>query len=159
MKRKNYKVKRTLFAFNIFFLVTFSVSVLLMPYNSKTDGVTDVKILTGAMFWLGLIGTVFFASLINYFRSKDKLFNRAAEKYNKLGLTHFFQNLPAKIFDSLLIIVLIGFILSLVFNFALSVKLIFISAIIFSFGMHCMLNGINFVYVMNKRIRRVKRHE
>lgn len=159
MKRKNYKVKRTLFAFNIFFLVTLSVSVLLMPYNSKTDGVTDVKILTGAMFWLGLIGTVFFASLINYFRSKDKLFNKAAEKYNKLGLTHFFQNLPAKIFDSLLIIVLIGFILSLVFNFALSVKFFFISAIIFSFGMHCMLNGINFVYVMNKRIRRVKRHE
>lgn len=159
MKRKNYKVKRTLFAFNIFFLVTLSVSVLLMPYNSKTDGVTDVKILTGAMFWLGLIGTVFFASLINYFRSKDKLFNKAAERYNKLGLTHFFQNLPAKIFDSLLIIVLIGFILSLVFNFALSVKFIFISATIFSFGMHCMLNGINFVYVMNKRIRRVKRHE
>lgn len=159
MKRKSYKTKRLLFAFNIFFLVTLSVSVLLMPYNSKTDGVTDVKILTGAMFWLGLIGTVFFASLINYFRSKDKLFNKAAEKYNKLGLTHFFQNLPAKIFDSLLIIALIGFILSFVFNFTLSVKFIFISAIIFSFGMHCMLNGINFVYVMNKRIRRVKRHE
>lgn len=159
MKRKSYKTKRLLFAFNIFFLVTLSVSVLLMPYNSKTDGVTDVKILTGAMFWLGLIGTVFFASLINYFRSKDKLFNKAAEKYNKLGLTHFFQNLPAKIFDSLLIIALIGFILSFVFNFTLSVKFIFISAIIFSFGMHCMLNGINFIYVMNKRIRRVKRHE
>lgn len=159
MKRKSYKTKRLLFAFNILFLVILSVSVSIMPYNSKTDGVTDMKILTGAMFWLGLIGTVFFASLINYFRSKDKLFNKAAEKYNKLGLTHFFQNLPAKIFDSLLIIVLIGFILSLVFNFALSVKFIFISAIIFSFGMHCMLNGINFVYVMNKRIRRVKRHE
>lgn len=159
MKRKSYKTKRVLFAFNIFFLVILSVSVSIMPYNSKTDGVTDMKILTGVMFWLGLIGTVFFASLINYFRSKDKLFNKAAEKYNKLGLTHFFQNLPAKIFDSLLIIALIGFILSLVFNFTLSVKFIFISAIIFSFGMHCLLNGINFVYVMNKRIRRVKRHE
>ena len=159
MKRKSYKTKRLLFAFNILFLVILSVSVSIMPYNSKTDGVTDMKILTGVMFWLGLIGTVFFASLINYFRSKDKLFNKAAEKYNKLGLTHFFQNLPAKIFDSLLIIALIGFILSFVFNFTLSVKFIFISAIIFSFGMHCMLNGINFVYVMNKRIRRVKRHE
>ena len=159
MKRKSYKVKRLMFAFNILFLVMVSVSVLIMPYNSKTDGVTDMKILTGAMFWSGLIGTVFFASLINYFRSKDKLFNKAAEKYNKLGLTHFFQNLPAKIFDSLLIIAVTGFILSLVFNFALSAKFIFISAIIFSFGMHCMLNGINFVYVMNKRIRRVKRHE
>jgi len=159
LKRKSYKTKRLLFAFNILFLVILSVSVSIMPYNSKTDGVTDMKILTGVMFWLGLIGTVFFASLINYFRSKDKLFNKAAEKYNKLGLTHFFQNLPAKIFDSLLIIALIGFILSFVFNFTLSVKFIFISAIIFSFGMHCMLNGINFVYVMNKRIRRVKRHE
>jgi len=159
LKRKSYKTKRLLFAFNILFLVILSVSVSIMPYNSKTDGVTDMKILTGIMFWLGLIGTVFFASLINYFRSKDKLFNKAAEKYNKLGLTHFFQNLPAKIFDSLLIIALIGFILSFVFNFTLSVKFIFISAIIFSFGMHCMLNGINFVYVMNKRIRRVKRHE
>jgi len=159
LKRKSYKTKRLLFAFNILFLVILSVSVSIMPYNSKTDGVTDMKILTGVMFWLGLIGTVFFASLINYFRSKDKLFNKAAEKYNKFGLTHFFQNLPAKIFDSLLIIALMGFILSLVFNFTLSVKFIFISAIIFSFGMHCLLNGINFVYVMNKRIRRVKRHE
>ena len=82
MKRKSYKVKRLLFAFNILFLVILSVSVSIMPYNSKTDGVTDMKILTGIMFWLGLIGTVFFASLINYFRSKDKLFNKAAEKYN-----------------------------------------------------------------------------
>lgn len=159
MKRKNYKVKRTLFAFNIFFLVTLSVSVLLMPYNSKTDGVTDVKILTGAMFWLGLIGTVFFAGLINYFRRKDTLFNRAAEKYKRFALIHFFQNFPAKIFDSLLIFSLAGFLLSLILSFPLPVKFIFLSAIIFSFGMHCMLNGINFVYVINKRIRRVKRHE
>ena len=159
MKRKSYKVKRSLFALNIFFLAMLSMSIAIMPYNSNTDGVTNMKILTGVMFWLGSIGTILFASIINYFRCKDKLFNKAAEKYNKLGLTHFFQNLPAKIFDSLLMIALIGFILSLVFNFALSVKFIFLSAIIFSFGMHCMLNGINFVYVMNKRIRRVNKHD
>lgn len=136
-----------------------SVSVVFMPYNSKTDIVTDVKILTGVMFWTGLIGTLIFAGLINFLRRKDKLFNKAAEKYNKLGLTHFFQNIPAKIVDSLLILTSIAFILSLILNFSLSVKFVLISAIIFTFGMHCMLNGINFVYVMNKRIRRVKKHE
>lgn len=159
MKRKSYKTKRLLFALNILFLAMISLSVLIMPHNSRTDGVTNIKILTGLMFWLGLIGTAFFAGIINYLRRKDKLFNRAAEKYNILGLTHFFQNLPAKIFDSVLIMVLIGLMLSFAFNLALSVKFCFLSAIIFSFGMHCMLNGINFVYVMNKRIRRVKRHE
>lgn len=159
MKRINYKIKRLIFAFNVIFLIMISISVLFMPFNSRTDGVTNIKIITGVMFWLGLIGTILFACLINYFRRKDKLFNKAAEKYNKLGLTHFFQNPLAKIFDSLLIIVLIGFILSLIFDVVLTIKFIFISAIIFTFGMHCMLNGINFVYVMNKRIRRVKRHE
>ena len=159
MKRKSYKIKRLLFAFNVFFLAALSVSVVFMYYNSTQDGTTNMKIITGAMFWSGLIGTVFFASLINYFRSKDKLFNKAAQKFKKLALTHFFQNLPAKIFDSLLIIALACMILSFVLNFTLLVKFIVLSVIIFSFGMHCMLNGINFVYIMNKRIRRVKKHE
>lgn len=159
MKRKNYKVKRLLFAFNILFLVMISLSVLLMPYNSKTDGVTGMKILTGVMFWSGLIGTIFFAGLINYFRRKDKLFNKAAEKYNKFALIHFFQNRPAKVFDVMLILAVSGFAFVLIFDLNLFFKFSFLSAIIFSFGMHCMLNGINFVYVMNKRIRRVKRHE
>lgn len=159
MKRKGYKTKRMLFAFNILFLVILSVSVSIMPYNSKTDGVTDMKILTGVMFWLGLIGTMLFASLINYFRRKDKLFNKAAEKYNKLALIHFFQNRPATVFDVILILAVLGFMSVLIFDLNLFFKFSFLSAIIFSFGMHCLLNGINFVYVMNKRIRRVKRHE
>ena len=159
MKRKSYKTKRLLFSFNILFLVILSVSVSIMPYNSKTDGVTDMKILTGVMFWLGLIGTMLFASLINYFRRKDKLFNKAAEKYNKLALIHFFQNRPAMVFDVILILTVLGFVAILIFDLNLFFKFSFLSAIIFSFGMHCILNGINFVYVMNKRIRRVKRHE
>lgn len=159
MKRKSYKVKRLWFGLSIFFLAMTSLSVVIMPYNSRNYGVTDMKILTGIMFWSGLTGTLFFAALINYFRRKDKLFNKAAEKYNRLALTHFFQNLPAKIFDSLMIISVAGFIACVAFKASVDVSFVFISAIIFTFGMHCMLNGINFVYVMNKRIRRVKRHE
>lgn len=147
MKRNNGKTKKMFFAFNIFFLALISLSVLIMPYNSEADGVTVTKILSGAMFWSGSVGTAAFAILTDRLRRNDESFDK---KRKKSALTHFFQNLPAKIFDSLLISAIVGFILSLAFSFSLSAKLALISAIIFSFGMHCMLDGINFIYVMKK---------
>ena len=137
------------------FLAMLSLSFTFMPFSTREGSSKAFVIVTGLFFWLGLLGTITIAMLINSFRRKDVIFNKAAEKHKRFALTHFFQNFPAKIFDILLIATIIAFIVVIAFNLSLSAKFILISAIIFSFGMHCMLNGINFVYVMNKRIRRL----
>ena len=158
-KHLSYKNKRTLFAFNVIFLFLVSLSVLIMPYSTNDGSGNAVKILTSLMFWIGLLGTIIFAALINFFRRKDVAFSKVAEKHKRFALTHFFQNMYATVFDVLLISSIIGLILSTVFNILLFGRFIFISVIILSFGMHCLLNGTNYIYVRNKKIRRVKKHE
>ncbi len=159
MKRKSYIFKRILFALNIVFLASLSLSFAFMPFSTREGSSKSLVMATGLLFWLGLLGTIFFALLINHFRRSDAAFNKAAKKYRRFGLTHFFQTFPGMIFDIILILTTIAFVVIVAMNLSLSIKFILISVIIFSFGMHCMLNGINFVYVMNKRIRRVKKHE
>lgn len=159
MKRKSYIFKRCLFAFNVVFLALLSLSFAFMPFSTRDESSKTLVIATGLLFWLGLLGTIILALLINHFRRSDVAFNKAAKKYKRFALTHFFQTFPGMIFDILLILSTIAFIVVIAINLSLSIKFILISVIIFSFGMHCMLNGINFVYVMNKRIRRVKKHE
>lgn len=159
MKRKSYKSKIKMFFINILFLTILSLSILILPYADKSDNTDLYRILNGIMFWVGFVGTFTVAFIINHYRRNDQMFNKAAEKYKKLALTHFFQNRPAMAFDIFLILSVVGFIISITFKMSHSVSFVFLSAIVFSFGMHCMLNGINFVYVMTKRIRRVKKHE
>lgn len=146
--------KRMLYLYTAF-LVVLSVSVFMMPFGIKmADESMILTYISGILFWIGLIGTIAMAVYITYSRCRSKGFHQVYPNHKRLGLIHFFQNTEAFICDVLMFISLIGFIITRIWVGTTIWPFIFLSILIFSFGMHCMLNGSNYTYI-NYKIRRV----
>lgn len=132
----------------IAFLVLISVSLLLMPISNGTEESNRIlTICAGLFFWLGLMGTLTMALVINRNRKIDKKFKKEFPKLKQLGIIHFFQNKYACIADVAMFISLVGFLISELWINVLFVSFFFLAVFVFSFGMHCMLNGINYKYL------------
>ena len=118
-----------------------SVDFLIMPIaNNIEKDMRWFEILTGILFWLPLIiGVILQVVLsLNYKKniSKDMTDNK------RFGAISFFKNKIAAVFDVISIISLITFIAMLIFTNATSYFCyILISLFVFSFCMHCILNG------------------
>lgn len=133
------------------FLAALSVSTFLMPFGFKMeDKSMMLTYLSGFLFWLGLIGTIVMAVNITNSRGRSQGFAKAHPYHNRLGLIHFFQNTPASICDVLMIVSLIGVIIAQKWLGTTIWPFIFLPIFIFSFGMHCMLNGSNYIYINYK---------
>lgn len=146
--------KRMLYLY-VAFLAVLSVSVFLMPFGIKmADESMLLTYISGVSFWIGLLGTIAMAVYITLSRHRSKGFKQVYPNHRRLGLIHFFQNMEAFICDILMFISLIGFIITRIWVGTTIWPFIFLSILIFSFGMHCMLNGSNYTYI-NYRIRRV----
>lgn len=147
MKNENSKGKVFLFLSIISFFIM-SATFLVMPLiKIDIDSSENIyNILIGIVFWITLI-----LGIINLFLSRKNIQIKDMKK--GIGLIRFFQNKIAVIFDVLLIISIIGLIiLTLATDGTLYICYIFFSLVIFSFIMHCILNGKIFNYlVMNKK--------
>ena len=139
--------KRMLY-FYIAFLLLLSISVTLMPFAFRFSNRNLIlTYISGTIFWIGLIGTIIVAIYITYSRKHSKEFKAECLNHKQLGLIHFFQNLPAKICDISLFISLICFLIVCIWFDETVFPFVFLSVLIFSFGMHCMLNGSNYLYI------------
>lgn len=146
--------KRMLYLYAAF-LAVLSVAVFLMPFGIKmADESMMLTYISGILFWIGFVGTIAMAIFITYSRCHSKGFKQTYPNHKRLGLIHFFQNMPAFICDILMFISLIGFVITRIWVGTTIWPFIFLSILIFSFGMHCMLNGSNYTYI-NYKIRRV----
>lgn len=146
--------KRMLYIYTAF-LAVLSVSVFMMPFGIRmADESMVLTYISGILFWIGLLGTIAMALYITYSRRRSQGFAKTYPNHKRLGLIHFFQNMPAFICDVLMFISLIGFIITRIWVGTTIWPFIFLSILIFSFGMHCMLNGSNYTYIHYK-IRRV----
>ena len=146
--------KRMLYLY-VAFLAALSVSMFMMPFGIKmADKSMILTYLSGVMFWIGLLGTIAMAVYITYSRHRSQGFAKAHPNHKRLGLIHFFQNMPAFVCDILMFVSLIGFIITRIWVGTTIWPFIFLSILIFSFGMHCMLNGSNYIYI-NYKTRRV----
>jgi len=90
------------------------------------------------------LGIVFFL-ILNRLRKKDITFARKGT----IGLFRFFGNVPARVFDTLLIIGVTALIVSLLLIRTLPEIIILAGTFItvFSLEMHCMLNGKNYKWL------------
>lgn len=146
--------KRMLYLY-VAFLAVLSVSMFIMPFGIKmADKSMIMTYISGIMFWIGLLGTIAMAVYITYSRQHSQGFAKAHPNHKRLGLIHFFQNMPAFVCDILMFVSLIGFIITRIWVGTTIWPFIFLSILIFSFGMHCMLNGSNYIYI-NYKTRRV----
>lgn len=157
MKRSRDRIIKIRFVQNICFLLLLSVSIVLMPFSVSLEAKTYLPIyLTGSLFWVGLIGTIVTAINVNKSRKHSRSFNEKYPDLKQLGVIHFFKNTPAKITDILMAISAVGFIVFRLFSDNIVLQFIIIALFVFLFGMHCMLNGINYIYLnYNSRRERI----
>lgn len=148
------KQRKRMFYLYTMFLAIVSLSVFLMPWGMKmAESTMLVTYISGVMFWIGLIGTIAMAGYITYSRRKSIGFQDRYPQLKQLGIIHFFQNMPALICDILMFLSVIGFAVMRIWFGKTIYPFVFLSLLIFSFGMHCMLNGSNYIYV-NYQTRR-----
>jgi len=133
------------------FLAVLSIGILLMPVGSICKEKTKIVMyLSGLAFWIGIIGTTYMTFKINRSRKVSYRFNEQFGDRKQFGLIHFFQNKEAMIADLILFISIIGFVIAKICTDQLIVLYTFFAIFVFAFGMHCMLNGINYRYLKYK---------
>lgn len=124
-----------------------SLSFLLMPIDLMLNIINSriINIIIGIVFWLGLlVGAVCQVILSIKMKPLRK------ESYNKPGLLKFFSNRLAVVFDTFLIIGLIGLVVSLIVTNMVGYSCyIFLSLTVLSFVMHCIFNGKNYKLLTN----------
>ncbi len=143
---KLFRKRKQLMWLYVFFLALLTVSIFLMPVSNIKDDSVVILYLSSATFWIGLVGTIYSAIKINHSRRVYSKFNDIAWN-RQIGLINFFRNKPAIVFDIIMFVSLVGFVVSEVYIKNLIVTFIFFALFVFCFGMHCMLNGINYKYL------------
>ena len=155
MARSSYNRRRKMFWCYVSALLILSFSFFGIAINSALSGVSFVlNLISGIMFWVGLFGVAGVSIHINKSRKASPYFEELYPNVKRLGLTHFFQNKYATVADTAVFAVLAAFVCVKVFTDSITLQLALIALFVFSFGMHCMLNGINYVYI-NYKGRRV----
>lgn len=135
-RHPNIKNRKKLLAGYTRFLALWSLSLVPMPFVVKPENTqTALLMLLGAIFWIGCIGTVLYA--VKIIRQKEP---EDTKKQALPGIFRFFRNRPASIADTAMLISLVLFLL--VSNMgSLIVPFLMCAVFVFSFGMHCVLNG------------------
>lgn len=134
-----------------FFLM--SVTFLLMPIDFTAKGMQIINLMIGIMFWVFLIAGVTTQILLGQIRKKWFIRNhiRRFQFRSKVGLISFVQNLPACVADGIFVISLIGLIISVIATNGIGYACyIFMALLIFSFCMHCILNGKIYYFLTNQ---------
>lgn len=146
--RKSYHRRQKMLRNYTIALTALSLVIFCMPFAHKIRNTTKLPMyLTGALFWIALIGTIAAAIKINTSRRRSPVFSSNYPGLKKLALIHFFQNKKAFLADLVMFTSLIAFVIGRFLVWNTIVLFVFISAFVFSFGMHCILNGINYIYI------------
>lgn len=146
-----WKRKRLIQGVQIAALLVMALSVLAMYFTDLCYDKSYYKLLlyvNGGTFWLSLFLLVISSLLIDVLRRRSKSFKRIQQGERQIGIISFCKNRYAVIADISLAISLTGMACLCIFRTtAQFLMFLFLSFSIFSFGMHCILNGMNYRYV------------
>ena len=150
MKIKNPLNKRSglrLLMLYTAFLLACSLGILAMPAAMELKAeFRALSVISGLLLWVGLIGTIVTETHISRLRRADRAFLKEYGNTPKMGVIRFFKNKAAVCADVVMLISLVCSVVTYLFS-SVTVFTVFLAAFVFSFGMHSMLNGINFVYL------------
>lgn len=132
-----------------------SFSLLLSFFGSYSGNVFNfiMALMTGILFWIGLIVGYVFLVIVNSHRNRTEKkdtdgMSKSKKQKTKPGIICFLSNKYAAVADVAMVLFLV---LSLVFLFIPSlsqgIALVFVSFFLFSLHMHCIFNGVNFRYI------------
>lgn len=148
------------FVGQITMLVLFSLSILAMYFVEFLRS-TQYELLylriNGIVFWASALLLLLTSIIVCILRKRDTDFEKEHPKYRP-GCIRVFQNTPAKVADIATAITgltaIILFILDMKILIPRGIQVVVfvsISLFILSFGMHCILNGINFEYLVSNK--------
>ena len=135
-----------------FFLM--SLSFLFMPIDTSTQNYKLVNALTGIFYWVFLILGCVTQVILSKMRKKWLIENRI-KKYElrrqKIGMLSFMKNKYGLVADILLLVSIIGLIVASIVTEGIGyICYIFMATLVFSFCMHCILNGKIYYYLTNR---------
>lgn len=141
--------------FSIIFFLMLSVSFLLMPLGNEasTESISLYTLIAGLMFWISIIMGIITQCVLAYRRKNWQAIHRIkkARVAQRIGLISFFKNSYAAIADAATILSLIGLVIVMIATQGSGyICYVCISLFVFSFSMHCILNGKVFYYVVNQ---------
>lgn len=141
--------------FSIFFFLMFAVSFLLMPLGSETpiESISAYTMVAGLMFWISIIMGIVTQCVLAHRRRSWYVIHRIrkARATQKIGLISFFKNSYATVADAVTILSLIGLVIAMIATQGTGyICYVLVSLFVFSFSMHCILNGKVFYHIINQ---------
>lgn len=140
---------------SIFFFLMFAVSFLLMPLGSETptENISAYTMVAGLMFWISIIMGIVTQCVLAHRRRSWYVIHRIRKvrTTQKVGLISFFKNSYAIVADVVTILSLIGLVIAMIATQGTGyVCYVLVSLFVFSFSMHCILNGKVFYHIINQ---------
>ena len=139
--KRNHKA---LFIASLTFMLLFSASFLIMPLASALSfgGSNVLLMINGLWFWITgiLAGGTFLAA-------NRKRKSVSVDNNSRPGILCFCLNPWAKIADCTFVASILGLTVTIIFASQIFFVFILASLTVFSFLMHCVLNGRNFKYL------------
>lgn len=129
-----------------------SITFMFMPLDSSGVYQADwYSIAVGACFWIFLIlGIVTQFILSKRRRDWYRIQRVKSRNYKRIGLFAFFQNKFAIVADVAVVISLVGFTATMFITNSVGYTCyVFLSLLVFTFCMHCILNGKIYYHITN----------
>lgn len=144
---KNKKTEALLLGLSLLCYFAMSLTFLFMPLEKDT-------FVSGIVFWTGLVGGGTMQIMLNtrrkdFFRKNNISYKNT--KKSRAGIARFFTNRPAKIADVSFCVSLMATVIALIATKGYGyLCYVFISLTVFGFVLHCIFNGKNFDFILNK---------
>lgn len=140
---------------SIFFFLMLAVSFLLMPLGSEThtENISAYTMVAGLMFWISIIMGIVTQCVLAHRRRSWYVIHRVRKvrATQRVGLLSFFKNFYATVADAVTIFSLIGLVIAMIATQGTGyICYVLVSLFVFSFSMHCILNGKVFYHVINQ---------
>ena len=148
---------RVWFTLSVISFALLSASFLLMSADSgdAEKGLSTMALMAGILFWVSLVFAIVTQVVLSHRRKAWFLSNKIRKKRfsHKMGAISFFKNLYAVIADVATVICIIGLVVSVILTDATGYACyVFVSLLVFSFSMHCILNGNIYYYIFNQDV-------
>lgn len=141
--------------FSIFFFFMFAVSFLLMPLGDEVydEGLSSYSFIAGLMFWISIIMAIITQCVLSWRRKSWYVIHRIrrAKNIQRIGVISFFKNGYATIADVIATLSLLGFVVAMIATQGAGyICYVLVSLFVFSFSMHCILNGKVYYHIVNQ---------
>lgn len=131
-----------------------SGSFLIMPFADFSNDKTFISFLPGILFWLFLFLGIAMTILFGNWREKIQKKQGDTEEKVKytIGVMSVFKSRTGAVFDILTVFMLLVFIICmLITNASGYICYAAVSLFVFSFCMHCIFNGKNYLYFIKSK--------